>query len=211
MARPRLLLADDHQIVLEGLRRFLESDFDIAGAVTDGLALVEAAIELKPDVIVADITMPELNGIDAARRILNNEPGSRIVFLTMHPEVGYAIEALDAGALGYVVKTAAGELLRKAICEVLKGNMFVGPEFLSEAIRSRLGRPPQSKHNGHALLTDRQREIARLVAEGRTTKDIAALLHISARTVEFHKYRAIEALGLKSVAELIQYAIRNIA
>ena len=211
MARPRLLLADDHQIFLEGLRRVLNCEFDIVGVVTDGLALVEAAAKLKPDVIVADVTMPELNGIEAARRILDNDPGSRIVFLTMHPEVGYAIEAFDAGALGYVVKTAAAELLVKAIREALKGNLFVGPEFMSEAVRSRLGHHPQSRHNGHALLTERQREIARLISEGRTTKDIAALLHISARTVEFHKYRAIQALGVKSVAELIQFAVRNFA
>jgi len=197
--------------MVEGLRRILEGEFDIVGVVADGQALVVAAAELQPDVILADITMPLLNGIEATRRILKDNPGARIVVLTMHPDMAYAIESLDAGALGYVLKSSAGDVLVTAVREALKGRVFVAPEITAEAVQARSGRPPQLKHNGTALLTDRQREIARLVAEGRPTKDIAALLHISARTVEFHKYRALEALGLKSVAELIQYAIRNFA
>ncbi len=211
MSRPRLLLADDHHIVIEGLRRILEDEFEIVGAASDGRTLVKAAADLKPDVIVADITMPLLNGIEAARQIIKDEPRARIVFLTMHPDVTYALESLDAGALGYVLKSSAGELLITAIREALRGRVFVTPEIAGWLVQSRSGQPPEPGHHGGSLLTGRQREVARLVSEGRSTKEIASLLHISVRTVEFHKYRAMDSLGLKSVAELIQYAVKHFA
>jgi DNA-binding NarL/FixJ family response regulator len=197
--------------VIEGLRRILEREFDIAGLATDGRALVRVAAELKPDVIVADITMPLLNGIEAARQILKADRGARIVFLTMHPDVPYAVEALDAGALGYVLKNSAGELLITAVREALRGRVYVTPSISAAVVRSRSGRSAEAKPKKAHPLTPRQREITRLIAEGRTTKEIAEVLNVSVRTVEFHKYRAIKALGLKSVAELIQFSIRHLA
>jgi DNA-binding NarL/FixJ family response regulator len=211
MTRPRIFLADDHQIVIEGLRRILEGEFVIAGIARDGRALVRAAMDLKPDVIVADITMPLLNGIEAVRQILKADGKARIVFLTMHQDVTYVLEALDAGALGYVLKSSAGEQLVTAIREALQGRVFVTPTIAAARVQSRSGRPPDRKRREDQPLTARQREVTRLISEGRTTKEIAAFMHVSTRTVEFHKYRAIEALGLTGAAELIQYAIKHLA
>jgi DNA-binding NarL/FixJ family response regulator len=214
--KPRLLLADDHQIVIEGLRRILESEFEIAAVAADGLELVKAAADLHPDVIVTDVTMPLLNGLEAARQILQANRKARIVFLTMHPDVAYATDALDTGAMGYVLKTSAGDLLITAIREALQGRVYVTPSITSTALRARSGQPPQRPRNaggrvGLLGLTARQREIARMVGEGRTTKEIAELLHLSSRTIEFHKYRAIDVLGLQSAAQLIQYAVKYLA
>lgn len=212
MARPRILLADDHQIVIEGLRRILEGEFEVVGVAADGRAMVQAAARLQPDVIVADITMPLLNGIEAARQILSQNAKTRIVFLTMHPDVTYAVEALDAGALGYVLKSSAGQHLVTAIREALRGRVYVAPTITAEIVQSRSGRAPERRKPANSQpLTARQREVARLISEGRTTKEIAEVIHVSVRTVEFHKYRAIEALGLKSVAELIQFTVKNVA
>ena len=215
MTKPRLLLADDHQIVIEGLRRILESEFEIVGVAADGRQLVKAAADLTPDVIVADVTMPLLNGIEAARQIRKADPKARIVFLTMHPDAPYATEALDAGALGYVLKSSAGDLLITAIREALLGRVYVTPTITTASLRSRSGQPQRAKDAGGREvgrgLTARQREVARLIGEGRTTKEIAAVLHVSSRTVEFHKYRAMEALGLQTAAQLIQYAVKHLA
>lgn len=208
MSRPTVLLADDHTIVIEGLYRVLESEFEIVGAVEDGRALIVAAEKLKPDVIVTDIAMPLLNGIEAARQILKADPKAKIIFLSMHPEVEYATEALDTGGFGYVLKSSAGLLLVTAIREALRGRVLVAPSIAAAAVQARVGKPPQRKQ---ALkeLTSRQREVLQLIAEGRTVKEIGEILHVSARTVEFHKYRIAEALGLQTTAELIQYATRR--
>jgi DNA-binding NarL/FixJ family response regulator len=211
ITRPRILLADDHQVVIEGLCRILEGEFEIVGVVHDGPAMVQAAGKLLPDLIVADISMPLLNGLEAMRQILNLNPKARVVFLTMHPDVPYAVEALDAGASGYVLKSAAGELLVTAIREALRGRVFVSPSITAVLVRSRSGHPPARKRKDGQPLTARQREVARLISEGRSTKEIAAVIHVSVRTVEFHKYRAIEALGLNTVAELIQFAVKHLA
>jgi DNA-binding NarL/FixJ family response regulator len=209
--RLRILLADDHQVVIEGLRRILETEFKIVGVVTDGQAMVRASARLKPDILVADVTMPLLNGLEAARQILKASPESKIVFLTMHPDVTYALDALDAGAFGYVLKSSAGQQLVTAIHEAVKGRVYVTPSITARSVRSRCGRPPVPRQHESQPLTPRQREVARLVAEGRPAKEIADLLKISVRTVEFHKYQAMESLGLKSVAELVQFAIRRLA
>ena len=208
MKRPRLLLGDDHAIILDGLRRILEPHCDIVGSAQDGRALVAAAQELHPDVVVADISMPLLNGIEAARQILKADPRVKIVFLTMHPDVTYATEAFRAGASGYVLKNSAASELVTAIQEVLKGRTYLTPLVAKDVIASLL-EVPASTENLPPALTPRQREILQLVAEGRAAKDIAAILNISPRTVEFHKYRIMEVLGLRTTAELTQYAIKH--
>ena len=208
MRRPRVLLADDHKIVAEGLRSLLEPEFEIVGIVEDGRALVAAAQKLNPDVIVADISMPLLNGIEAARQLKKGTSQAKIVFLTMHPDVMYATRALEAGASGYVLKHAAPSELITAIREALKGRIYLTPLIAKDVLESFSG----GSHKGRKSdlePTPRQREVLQLVSEGRSAKEIASILHISTRTVEFHKYRLMEALGIRTNAELIQYAIKH--
>jgi DNA-binding NarL/FixJ family response regulator len=209
MKRWRVLLADDHDIVVEGLRRVLdEPDFEIVGVVHDGRALIRAAEELQPDAIVADVTMPLLNGMDAARQIRQKNPDAKIVFLTMHSDVTFATEALAAGALGYVLKSSAGSSLAAAVREALDGRIYISETIAGEVVRSLSSRaysgrdPPDS-------LTARQREVLQLLAEGRHVKEIALKLNLSPRTVEFHKYRIMAKLGVRTVAELARYAARR--
>lgn len=208
MKRPRILLGDDHAIILDGLRRILEPHFEIVGAVEDGRALVAAAEKLRPDMIVVDISMPLLNGIEAARQIRKAHPQTKVIFLTMHPDATYATEAFRAGASGYVLKNSAASELVTAIQEALKGRTYLTPLVAKDAIATWVQAPglPEAPS---ASLTSRQREILQLVAEGRSAKDIASILNISPRTVEFHKYRIMEVLGLRSTAELTQYAIKH--
>lgn len=207
MTRPRVLLADDHRLVAEGLTRLLSEDCDLAGVVEDGRALVEAARRLKPDVIVADISMPLLNGIDALVQLKQEDPGVRVVFLTMHPDVAYARRAIEAGALGYVLKHSAPAELTLAIRAALRGQTFITPDLAGEVLKDM--RDGVTAADPMAALTDRQREVLRLVVAGRSAKEIAHALDISPRTVEFHKYRLMESLGLKNNAELIHFAIKN--
>jgi len=207
MKRPRVLLADDHVIVAEGLRGLLEPEFDLVGIVQDGRALLSAAEELRPDVIVADISMPLLNGIDAVRQIKKIHEEIKVVFLTMHPDVTYAVSALEAGALGYVLKHSAPAELVAAIQSALRGKTYVTPLLAGELMQFYKKRPDQ--RDELTRLTPRQREVLQLLAEGRSAKDIASVLKISPRTVEFHKYRIMEDLGIKTVAELVRYAINQ--
>ena len=208
MKRPRILLGDDHAIILDGLRRILEPHFEIVGTAEDGRALVAAAEKLRPDMVVADISMPLLNGIEAARQIRKAHPQAKVIFLTMHPDATYATEAFRAGASGYVLKNSAASELVTAIQEALKGRTYLTPRVATDAIASWVRTPGQPAMPS-ASLTSRQREILQLVAEGRSAKDIATILRISPRTVEFHKYRIMEALGLRTTAELTQYAIKH--
>ena len=208
MRRPRVLLADDHKIVAEGLRSLLEPEFELVGTVEDGRALVAAAQKLNPDVIVADISMPLLNGIEAVRQLKKGASQAKVVFLTMHPDVTYATRALEAGASGYVLKHSAASELITAIREALKGQIYLTPMIAKDVLESFSG----GSHKGRKSdleLTPRQREVLQLVSEGRSAKEIASILHISTRTVEFHKYHLMEALGLRTIADLIQYAIRH--
>jgi DNA-binding NarL/FixJ family response regulator len=208
MAGTRILLADDHEVVLEGLRRILDCPgFEIVAAVKDGRALVEAAQRLKPDVIVADVSMPLLSGVEAARQITKNDPKAKIIFLSMHPENVYAVEAMTAGGAGYVLKETAARNLINAIREVEQGRMFVSPP-LQEAVRRGLAARKDSCAAA-GQLTQRQREVLQLLAEGKTPKEISGLLNVSSRTVEFHKYRIMETLGVRTVAELAAYAVKN--
>jgi DNA-binding NarL/FixJ family response regulator len=207
MNRPRVLLADDHRIVTEGLKGLLEPEFELVGIVEDGRALLAAVEKLRPDVIVVDISMPLLNGIDAVRQINKANDKVKIVFLTMHPDVTYAVSAFEAGASGYVLKHSAPTELVIAIRSALHGKTFVTPLLAGEFMRQTKERSTQ--RNVSTRLTGRQREIVQLLAEGKSAKDIAELLNISSRTVEFHKYRVMKDLGLKSAAELVHYAVRH--
>jgi DNA-binding NarL/FixJ family response regulator len=207
MRRPRVLLADDHRIVTEGLKSLLEPEFELVGIVEDGRALLDAAKKLRPDVIVADISMPLLNGIDSVRQIKKDHEEIKVVFLTMHPDVTYAVSAFEAGASGYVLKHSAPTELVTAIRSAMNGKTFVTPLLAGEFMQQTKERAGQRDES--TRLTQRQREILQLLAEGKSAKDIASVLNISSRTVEFHKYRIMKDLGLKSAAELIHYAVRH--
>jgi DNA-binding NarL/FixJ family response regulator len=207
MSRGRVLLADDHQIIVEGLRSLLTPEFDVIGTVGDGRALVAQAAALQPDVMVVDISLPLLNGIEAIRQIIKAEPHARIVVLTMHPDVIYALRAFDAGALGYVVKHSASAELIAAIDAALKGEMYISPRLDKAWLQVSQERDAR-QHNTLDVLTARQREVLQLLAEGGTAKEVAAHLQISPRTVEYHKYRVMSVLDLKTNADLVQYAIK---
>jgi DNA-binding NarL/FixJ family response regulator len=208
MKKPRILLADDHKIVLEGLKGLLDPEFELVGTVEDGRALVAQAAKLRPDVIVADISMPRLNGIDAVRQIKKTDPSIKVVFLTMHPDVTYAAGAFEVGASGFVLKHSASSELITAIKEALRGRTYVTPLIAGDLIRTYQGKGfPTAPAS--AELSSRQREILQLLAEGKSAKEIGALLNISARTVEFHKYRIMELLHVKTSAELVQYAVKH--
>ncbi len=206
--RPRVLLADDHRMVAEGLKRLLSPEFDLVDVVEDGRALVAAAKKLRPDVIVADITMPHLNGIDALAQLKKDHPGVKVVFLTMHQDVAYACRALETGASGYVLKHSAPAELITAIRAALSGKTYLTPALAGEVFRV-MQQGPTAVSDPAASLTPRQREILQLLAEGRSAKEIADALAISSRTVEFHKYQMMEALGLHTNAELVHFAIRH--
>lgn len=205
MSRPRLLLADDHTMFVEGLTRLLESEFDIVGTVSNGETLLATAKELRPDVVVADISMPGLNGIEATRQMLEDDPSTKIVLLTMHEDVSYAMAALDAGVHGYVLKNSEPAELLTAIREALGGRTFVTPSVASEIFAARR----RSTGSEEPQLTPRQREILRLLCEGLAAKEIGAKLGLSRKTVEYHKYRVMDMLGLRTTAELIQYALKT--
>lgn len=208
MKKPRVLMADDHSIMLAGLRKLLEAEYEVIGMVEDGRALVEAAQQEQPDVIVLDISMPLLNGLDAAQQIAKLAPESKLIFLTMHSNPTYATEAFQAGACGYLLKRSAAEELSQAIQAALKGQHYITPLITKEVLTSTLkpaAKPPLKR--AVFSLTARQREVLQLVAEGRTTKEIATILNISVKTVEFHKFRIMQQLNLHSTAELIKYGL----
>jgi len=207
MSRARVLLADDHRVVAEGLKSILAVEFDVAGVVEDGRAMIVAAKALRPDVIVSDITMPDLNGIEALEELKKHDPNVRVIFLTMHKDVAYARRALEAGACGFVLKHSAPEELTMAVRAALEGRTFITPLLAGELLDSTRGGPQQTDQL--ASLTLRQREILRLLAEGLSAKQIAAKLGISHRTVEFHKYKMMESLGAKTNAEVIQFAVKH--
>jgi DNA-binding NarL/FixJ family response regulator len=208
MKRARILLADDHRIVAEGLRSLLEPDFELVGIVEDGRAMLEAAEKLKPDVVVADVSMPLLNGIEALRQLKKKNRNIAVVFLTMHADVTYASSAFEAGAWGYVLKHSAPTELITAINSALKGRTYITPLLAGELLQFQ-AQKPQRQGSEVGKLTSRQREVLQLLAEGRCVKEIATILQISTRTVEFHKYSTMEALGLKSSADLVRFAVKH--
>jgi DNA-binding NarL/FixJ family response regulator len=208
MAKPRILLADDHRIILDGLQRVLEPEFEVVDAVEDGCELLKAVERLHPDVIVADISMPHLNGLEAVRQIHKTHPEIKVVFLTMHAEVAYALNAFEAGASGYVLKNSASDELVTAIREALQGRTFVTALIAGELVQAY----QNGKHRQAvtvADLTSRQREVLHLLAQGCAIKEIATNLNISTKNVEYHKYRIMELLGIKTSTELVRYAIQQ--
>jgi DNA-binding NarL/FixJ family response regulator len=207
MNRRSILLADDHAIVAEGLQRLLEGTFEFVGRVSDGRALVEAARRLLPAVIVTDISMPILNGLDAVRILKKEGVRSKIVFLTMHSDSNMVAEAFRAGASAYLLKQSAGEELTQAIEQVLVGRNYISPLIADDLISFLVNRRRQPS-KVYVELTGRQREVLQLIAEGRTMKEIAFQLGISARTAESHKYEMMQSLGVQTTADLIRHAIK---
>ena len=206
MTKPRVLIADDHALVLEGFRRILEKEYELVGTVEDGRALLDAAKALEPDLVILDVSMPLLNGIDAAGHLKRLQPRTKILFVTMHADRDYVRSAFEAGASAYLLKRSAVDELEQAIRAVLAGHSYITPLITQEVIDVFL-----SKDSGSpgVSLTFRQKEVLQLLAEGRTVKDIASLLNVSTRTVEFHKAQIMEQLKLHSTAELIKYALTH--
>ncbi len=207
MSKIKVLLADDHRIVAEGLRRLLEPTYEVVAIVENGRELIAAAKELEPEVIVVDISMPLLNGIDAATQIRNAGIRAKIVFLTMHAEANYARRALATGASAYVLKHSASSELLLAIHRALGGRYFVTPTVAAKINRTRT--PEDVSLDALDGLTVRQREVLQLLAEGYSAKQVAAVLEISRRTVEYHKYHIMEILDLHTSAELVQFAVER--
>jgi DNA-binding NarL/FixJ family response regulator len=207
MKRTRVLLADDHQMLLDGLKELLEPRYEVVGMVVDGRSLLKAAEKLQPDVIIVDIAMPLLNGLDAARLLKQSMPGVKLIFMTMNEDPYMVGEAFRAGASAYLLKQAAGFELNAAIEKVLKGSTYISPSAAKPLDNGSLRNPKL-----RALApepTTRQREVIQLLAEGRTMKEVAQLLFITPRTVAAHKYTAMEILQIRSSAELVQYAIKH--
>jgi DNA-binding NarL/FixJ family response regulator len=205
MARARILIADDHELVVQAFKKLLTTAYDVVGTVTDGQTLVKAAGDLSPEIILVDITMPQLNGLDAIERVKTQQPRIRLIALTQQEDLDTAAEAIRRGASGYVLKSSAPTELFEAIEEVLRGKVYVSPKiarapsavFATEAMRTRRG----------SALTLRQREVLQLLAEGKSTKEAAQVLNVTPRTIAFHKYSMMEQLGLKTTAELVQHAV----
>jgi len=206
MSRPRVLLADDHTLLLGAFEKLLSEECEIVGQVSDGRALVAAAEKLKPDLIVLDISMPLLNGLEAGRQIKQRLKDVRLVFLTMNEDADLAAEAFRSGASGYLLKRSAASELLTAIREVVQGRSYITPLVAEGLVGSLLNvdnRKPAQE------LTPRQREVLQLLAEGRSMKEVASLLNMTPRTVAFHKYRMMEQLKVKTTAELVQYAVKH--
>jgi DNA-binding NarL/FixJ family response regulator len=204
MMRPRILLADDHTMLLDAFRALLEPEFEVVGTATDGRMLIEEFTRLKPDVVVVDVGMPLLNGLDAGRQLKSLQRAVKLIYLTMNPEPDLAREALRLGASGYVLKSSAASELKQAIQEALKGRSYITP-LITQDVAGLLLEPSQRPHE----LTTRQREVLQLLAEGRSMKEVASILDVTPRTVAFHKYRMMEQLHLKTSAELVQYAVKH--
>jgi DNA-binding NarL/FixJ family response regulator len=206
MKKPRILIADDHTLVLDGLRKILDPECEVVGAVEDGRSLLVAAEELKPDIILLDISMPLLNGVEAARRLRAAAPGVKVIFVTMHADATYVAGAFRAGASGYVLKRCASLELLTAINQVLAGRAYVTP-LIRENVRGKSPVWPLESGEDSGELTARQREVVQLVAEGHPVKRIATILNISSKTVAFHKTNVMRRLGIRSTAELTKYAL----
>ena len=207
MKRTRILLADDHAVVCAGLRKLLEPEYEVIGSVGDGRTLLTAAADLKPDLVIVDIGMPLLNGLDAVRELKKSNPDARIVFLTMNMDSDIASEALRIGASGYLLKTSREEELLQAIRNAMKGTPYVSSQ-IRDALEESFIRDPRSRNRSRHL-TNRQLQVLQMLAEGRSMKEIASILNISFRTVRFHKYQMMQELQIKSIAELVQYAIKH--
>jgi DNA-binding NarL/FixJ family response regulator len=207
MPKPRLILADDHTIIVEAFRKLLEPEYEIVAAVSDGRALLETAPKIKPDVIVVDIGMPLMNGLEAGVRLRELMPTTKLIFLTMNEDPDLAVEAMRCGASGYLLKSSAASELTHAIQRALKGQTYVTPQIARGMQKAFIKNPQATMHAKN--LTPRQREVVQLLAEGRSMKEVASVLNVTPRTVAFHKYRVMEELNLKTSADLIQFAIKS--
>jgi len=206
--RSRILIADDHNLVAELCKQLLQSEFDVVGVVGDGRAMVRAARELKPDVIVIDVAMPILNGLDAGRQVKAMLPSVKLVYLTMNSDPEIAAEAFARGASGYLLKTCASSEMVLAVREVLRGKTYLSRALSRDAIDV-LRWQHKELVDENERLTERQREVLQLLAEGKVMKEVGGILHMTTRTVAYHKYRIMELLGAKSNAELVKYAVRS--
>lgn len=206
MARAKILLADDHSLILTGIRALLAEYFDVIGQAEDGRALVDTALRLRPDLVILDVAMPLLNGIEAARQIRRHWPEARFLFLSMHCDPLYLREAIRAGGSGYVLKSSANDELLTAVRKILKGETYL-TEMLRREVREGLA-TPTGRPSRPTSLTDRQKEVLQLLAEGRTNKEIAAILSVSVKTVEFHRGQIMRSLGVHTTAELVRFAVR---
>ena len=204
MNRPRILMADDHLILLDAFKALLEPDYDVVGTVTDGRSLLEEFSRLNPDVVLLDVAMPLLNGLDAGRQLKAQRRSVKLIYLTMNPDPDLAGEALRLGASGYVLKSSAAQELKQAIQEALRGRSYITPLITRDVVGS-LIHQRTSRHE----LTTRQREVLQLLAEGKSMKEVAAILDLTPRTVAFHKYRMMEQLRVKTSAELVKFAVRE--
>ncbi|MDR4470215.1 MAG: response regulator transcription factor [Nitrospira sp.] len=209
-SKPRVLLADDHGILVAGVRKLIDDRCDIVGTVADGRALLEAASRLQPDLIILDISMPLLNGLEAARQLQKISPETKLLFLTMHASARYATEAFKVGGSGFLLKQTADEELPQAITAVLQGKQYLTPSITKPVIERILQAKAAPEVTGDpATLTARQREVLQLIGEGKGTKEIATVLNISVKTVQFHKTCLMQELNLHTTAELMRYAISN--
>lgn len=206
--RDRILIADDHNLVAQLVKRLLEVEFDVVGVVSDGHALVRAAGELKPDVIVVDIAMPVLNGLDAGRQVKKMLPTVKLVYLTMNPDADVAAEAFQLGASGYLLKTCAPAEIVLAVRMVSRGKTYLSKALSRDAIDC-LRWQHKKLVNKENRLTDRQRQVLQLLAEGKGMKEVGDMLDMTIRTVKYHKYRIMDVLGARSSADLVKYAVRN--
>jgi DNA-binding NarL/FixJ family response regulator len=207
-SRSRILIADDHTLIAELCRKLLDMEFDVVGTVSDGHALVRAAHELKPDVVVVDIAMPVLNGLDAGRQVKQILPAVKLVYLTMNTDIEVAAKAFEHGASGYLLKTCAAAEMVLAVREVLRCKTYISQGLSRDKIDC-LRWENKKLVQENERLTDRQREVLQLLAEGKVMKEVGSILNMTARTVAYHKYRMMEVLGAKSTAELVKFAVRN--
>lgn len=207
MKRTRILIADDHAMICAGFRKLLEPEYEVVGSVGDGHALLKTAADLRPDLVLVDVGMPLLNGLDAGRELKRLLPQVKLIFLTMNPDPDVASEALRIGASAYLLKSSQQEELLLAVRQALRGVSYVTPQ-VERAMEENFIRDPKCMDRPREL-SERQREVLQMLAEGRSMKEIAHVLNISLRTVRFHKYRVMEELGIRSNAELVQYAIKH--
>lgn len=205
MARTRLLLADDHTLLVDAFRKLLEPEFEIVGTASDGRTLLAGALQLRPDVVVVDLGLPLLNGMDAGRELKKLMPQIKLLVVTMSEDVGVAAEALREWASGYLLKKSAGTELTHAIREVIKGRTYVTPHVAQQLVDQFIREPEHARR----ALTSRQREVLQLLAEGRTMKETADILKLTTRTIAFHKYRIMQEFGLQNNSELLKLAIRE--
>ena len=207
----RVLLADDHQLLIDGLRPLLENqvNIEVVGVAKDGLKTLEFALKQKPNIILLDISMPKLNGIDAARRVLRELPDTRIIMLSMHADQRFIQESLRVGARGYILKESAAREVIEAVAAVHRGELFFSLSVRDQVLRDYVDRVRDDEHSSESPLSGREREVLQVLAEGKSTKDTARLLNISVKTVESHRKQIMDKLDLHSIAELTKYAIRE--